>query len=55
MGDQRYFWELCWDGDIEGVKAAIDNGVDVNEADVLVRFPNPLALGSGLGLHCLSK
>ena len=21
----------------------------------LVRFPNPLALGSGLGLHCLSK
>ena len=32
MGDQREFcWQLCWDGDIEGVQAAIDNGVDVNE------------------------
>ena len=32
MGDQR-FWELCRDGDIEGVQAAIYNGADVNEED----------------------
>ena len=32
MGDQS-FWELCLDGDIEGVQAAIDNGADVNEAN----------------------
>ena len=32
MGDRR-FWELCKDGDIEGVQAAIDNGADVNEVD----------------------
>ena len=31
MGDQS-FWELCQDGDIEEVQAAIDNGADVNEA-----------------------
>ena len=30
MGDQR-FWDLCSNGDIEGVQAAIDNGADVNE------------------------
>ena len=30
MGDQR-FLNLCRDGDIEGVQAAIDNGTDVNE------------------------
>ena len=27
------FWELCENGDIEGVQAAIDDGADVNEAD----------------------
>ena len=32
MGDQN-FWNLCGIGDIEGVQAAIDNGVDVNEGD----------------------
>ena len=32
MGDQR-LWDLCCDGDIEGVEAAIDNGADVNEED----------------------
>ena len=31
MGDQRLFWELCADGEIEGVQAAIDIGADVNE------------------------
>ena len=32
MGDNRRFGQLCLDGDIEGVQAAIDNGADVNEA-----------------------
>ena len=32
MGDRRFF-QLCYDGDIEGVQAAIDNGADVNEED----------------------
>ena len=31
------FRRLCEEGDIEGVKAAIDKGVDVNEADVYGR------------------
>ena len=31
MGDNRRFGQLCLDGDIEGVQAAIDNGADVNE------------------------
>ena len=31
MGDHRGFYQLCMDGDIEGVQAAIDNGADVNE------------------------
>ena len=30
MGDQS-FWELCQDGDIEEVQAAIDDRADVNE------------------------
>ena len=33
MGDHRTFYQLCYDGDIEGVQAAIDNGADVNEED----------------------
>ena len=33
MGDLRVFMEMCRDGDIDGVEAAIDNGADVNEAD----------------------
>ena len=31
--DYRNFLDLCYDGDIEGVQAAIDNGADVNEED----------------------
>ena len=31
--DNRSFWKLCEAGDIEGVQAAIDNGVDVNDAN----------------------
>ena len=31
--DNRSFWKLCEDGDIEGVQAAIDNGANVNEAN----------------------
>ena len=34
MGDQN-FWQLCYNGDIEGVQAAIDNGADVNEENDL--------------------
>ena len=36
MGD-RSFWELCNAGDVEAVKAAIDNGADVNEANAFGR------------------
>ena len=36
MGDQR-FWRLCYDGDIEGVQAAIDNGANVNSAQCTER------------------
>ena len=32
MDDDMSFAVLCYYGDIEGVQAAIDNGVDVNEA-----------------------
>ena len=35
MGDQRTFYQLCYDGDIEAVQAAIDNGADVNEENDL--------------------
>ena len=37
MGDQRlcFVQDLCSNGDIEGVQAAIDNGADVNEGDFL--------------------
>ena len=34
MGDKS-FWELCFDGDVEAVKAAIENGADVNEANAV--------------------
>ena len=32
MDDYR-FVELCDNGDVEGVRAAIDNGADINEED----------------------
>ena len=34
MGDYS-FWEMCYRGDIEAVQAAIDNGGDVNEENVV--------------------
>ena len=45
MGDQR-FWDLCYNGDIEGVQAAIDNGSNVNGEDEYDTTGLMLALGT---------
>ena len=46
-GEYRSFNDLCSDGDIGGVQAAIDNGADVNEENVWGGTGLMRALGSG--------
>ena len=45
-GEYRSFNDLCSDGDIEGVQAAIDNGADVNEENS--KIFGDMIMGTGL-------
>ena len=46
MENHRHFNQLCDAGDIEAVQAAIDNGVDVNDANYFGATGLMLALSS---------